>query len=62
LRGRGVRPARHARSAKAPDAVGFYSIIAAATPAGFALGYTPISPIQMLIWSAVLNGLLLFRS
>ena len=43
--------------AKAPDAVGFYSIIAAATVAGLALGYTPISPIQMLIWSAVLNGI-----
>jgi NRAMP (natural resistance-associated macrophage protein)-like metal ion transporter len=42
--------------AKAPDAVGFYGIIAAATVVGFALGYTPIDPIQMLIWSAVLNG------
>jgi natural resistance-associated macrophage protein len=35
--------------AKAPDAVGFYSIIAAATVVGLALGYTPIDPIQMLI-------------
>jgi Mn2+/Fe2+ NRAMP family transporter len=43
--------------AKAPDAVGFYSIIAAATVVGLALGYTPINPIQMLIWSAVLNGI-----
>jgi NRAMP (natural resistance-associated macrophage protein)-like metal ion transporter len=43
--------------AKAPDAVGFYGIIAAATIVGLALGYTPISPIQMLIWSAVLNGI-----
>ena len=43
--------------AKAPDAVGFYSIIAAATVVGFALGYTPIHPIRMLIWSAVLNGI-----
>jgi len=43
--------------AKAPDAVGFYSIIAAATVVGLALGYTPIDPIQMLIWSAVLNGI-----
>lgn len=24
---------------------------------GLALGYTPIDPIQMLIWSAVLNGI-----
>jgi Mn2+/Fe2+ NRAMP family transporter len=43
--------------AKAPDAVGFYGIIAAATVVGLALGYTPIDPIQMLIWSAVLNGI-----
>ena len=43
--------------AKAPDAVGFYSIIAAATVVGLALGYRPIDPIQMLIWSAVLNGI-----
>jgi NRAMP (natural resistance-associated macrophage protein)-like metal ion transporter len=42
--------------AKAPDAVGFYGIIAAATIVGLALGYTPVSPIQMLVWSAVLNG------
>jgi hypothetical protein len=43
--------------AKAPDAVGFYGIIAGATMVGLALGYTPIDPIQMLIWSAVLNGI-----
>jgi NRAMP (natural resistance-associated macrophage protein)-like metal ion transporter len=43
--------------AKAPDAVGFYCIIAAATVVGLALGYTPINPIRMLIWSAVLNGI-----
>ncbi len=43
--------------AKAPDAVGFYGIIAAATVVGLALGYTPINPIQMLVWSAVLNGI-----
>jgi NRAMP (natural resistance-associated macrophage protein)-like metal ion transporter len=43
--------------AKAPDAVGFYSIIAGATVVGLALGYTPINPIQMLVWSAVLNGI-----
>ena len=43
--------------ARAPDAVGFYSIIAAATVVGLALGYMPINPIQMLIWSAVLNGI-----
>jgi NRAMP (natural resistance-associated macrophage protein)-like metal ion transporter len=44
-------------AAKAPDAVGFYSIIAVATVVGFALGFTSIDPIRMLIWSAVLNGI-----
>jgi NRAMP (natural resistance-associated macrophage protein)-like metal ion transporter len=43
--------------AKAPDAVGFYSIIAAATIIGLALGFTSLDPIKMLIWSAVLNGI-----
>jgi NRAMP (natural resistance-associated macrophage protein)-like metal ion transporter len=43
--------------AKAPDAVGFYSIIAAATVIGFGLGFTGINAIHMLVWSAVLNGI-----
>jgi NRAMP (natural resistance-associated macrophage protein)-like metal ion transporter len=43
--------------AKAPDAVGFYGIIAAATIIGFGLGFTGIDPFKMLIWSAVLNGI-----
>jgi Mn2+/Fe2+ NRAMP family transporter len=43
--------------AKPPDAVGFYSIIAAATVIGFALGFTGFDAIQMLVWSAVLNGI-----
>jgi Mn2+/Fe2+ NRAMP family transporter len=43
--------------AKAPDAVGFYSIIGAATVIGLALGYSPINPIQFLVWSAVINGI-----
>lgn len=43
--------------AKAPDAVGFYLIIAAATVIGFGLGFTGISAIHMLVWSAVLNGI-----
>ena len=42
--------------AKAPDAVGFYLIIAAATIIGFGLGFTGIDAITMLVWSAVLNG------
>ncbi|MBV9347522.1 MAG: divalent metal cation transporter [Pseudolabrys sp.] len=43
--------------AKAPDAVGFYGIIAAATVIGFGLGFTSIDPIKMLVWSAVINGI-----
>ena len=43
--------------AKAPDAVGFYGIIAAATIIGFGLGFTNVDPIKMLIWSAVINGI-----
>jgi Mn2+/Fe2+ NRAMP family transporter len=43
--------------AKAPEAVGFYSIIAAATAIGFGLGFTGIDAIHMLVWSAVLNGI-----
>ncbi len=43
--------------ARAPDAVGFYAIIAAATVIGFGLGFTGIDPIHMLVWSAALNGI-----
>jgi NRAMP (natural resistance-associated macrophage protein)-like metal ion transporter len=43
--------------AKAPDAIGFYTIIAAATVIGFGLGFTGIDSIHMLVWSAVLNGI-----
>src|SRR3984885_7323459 len=43
--------------AKVPDAAGFYAIIAAATVIGFALGFTGIDGIHMLVWSAVLNGI-----
>jgi Mn2+/Fe2+ NRAMP family transporter len=43
--------------ARAPDAVGFYTIIAAATVIGFGLGFTGIDSIHMLVWSAVLNGI-----
>ncbi|MGA7803272.1 MAG: divalent metal cation transporter [Bradyrhizobium sp.] len=42
--------------AKAPEAKGFYTIIAAATVIGFGLGFTGIDAIHMLVWSAVLNG------
>ena len=43
--------------AKFPDAVGFYVIILAATVIGFGLGFTPLDPIKMLVWSAVINGI-----
>src|SRR5258705_2449812 len=43
--------------AKAPDAVGFYTIIAAATVIGLGLGCTGVDCIHMLVWSAVLNGI-----
>jgi Mn2+/Fe2+ NRAMP family transporter len=43
--------------AKAPDAVGFYAIIGAATVIGFGLGFTGIDALHMLVWSAVLNGI-----
>jgi Mn2+/Fe2+ NRAMP family transporter len=43
--------------AKPDEAVGFYTIIAAATLIGFGLGFTGIDSINMLVWSAVLNGI-----
>jgi NRAMP (natural resistance-associated macrophage protein)-like metal ion transporter len=43
--------------AKAPEAAGFYTIIGAATVIGFGLGFTGIDAIDMLVWSAVLNGI-----
>ena len=42
-------PARHAP--------GFYLIVAAATVAGLLVALTPLDPIRMLFWSAVVNGI-----
>lgn len=42
--------------AKFPEAFGFYAIICTATLVGFGLTFTPIDPIKMLVWSAVING------
>ena len=42
--------------AKFPEAIGFYAIIFAATVIGFAMGFLPINPIQLLVWTAVING------
>jgi NRAMP (natural resistance-associated macrophage protein)-like metal ion transporter len=41
---------------KFSHASGFYTILAAATVIGFGLTFTAFDPIRMLIWSAVING------
>jgi NRAMP (natural resistance-associated macrophage protein)-like metal ion transporter len=41
----------------ASRALGFYSIVGAATLAGAALAATKIDPIAMLFWTAVINGI-----
>ncbi|QPF95162.1 NRAMP family divalent metal transporter [Bradyrhizobium commune] len=43
--------------ARPEKAAGFYTIIAAATIIGFGLGFTGIDSIHMLVWSAVINGI-----
>ena len=40
------------------EAPRFYAIIAAAIGAGLGMLFLPIDPIQALIWSAVLNGVI----
>jgi Mn2+/Fe2+ NRAMP family transporter len=40
----------------ARDARGFYAVIAISVLAAIALQYSPISPMQALFWSAVING------
>ena len=42
--------------AKFPEAIGFYIIISAATVIGFAMESSPINPIRLLVWTAVING------
>ncbi|HEV7247898.1 MAG TPA: Nramp family divalent metal transporter [Shinella sp.] len=41
---------------KPAEAIGFYSVIAAATVLGLAVEFMPIDPIRALFWSAVING------
>ncbi|MGF6778622.1 NRAMP family divalent metal transporter [Paraburkholderia sp. GAS334] len=41
---------------KANDARGFYGVIAVSVLAGFAIQYSPVSPMKALFWSAVING------
>jgi NRAMP (natural resistance-associated macrophage protein)-like metal ion transporter len=38
------------------EAIGFYSVIAAATLLGIGIGFSPLDPIRALFWSAVING------
>lgn len=38
------------------EAVGFYSVIGAATLLGVGIDFSPIDPMQALVWSAVVNG------
>lgn len=40
------------------EAVGFYSVIGAATLLGLGIEWSPINPIKALFWSAVLNGVI----
>ena len=44
-------------TAKFPEAFGFYAIIFVATLLGFAMGFLPIDPIKLLVWAAVINGI-----
>jgi Mn2+/Fe2+ NRAMP family transporter len=48
---------RSTLEARFPEAVGFYAILSAATLLGFGLTFTSIDPIKMLVWSAVINGI-----
>jgi Mn2+/Fe2+ NRAMP family transporter len=43
--------------ARFPEAIGFQMIILAATIIGFAIVSLPINPIQLLVWTAVINGI-----
>lgn len=38
------------------EAVGFYSVITAATLIGIVIDWSPLDPIKALFWSAVVNG------
>ena len=38
------------------EAVGFYSVIGAATLVGIVIDWSPLDPIKALFWSAVVNG------
>jgi Mn2+/Fe2+ NRAMP family transporter len=38
------------------EAVGFYSVIGAATLLGLAIDFSEVDPMQALVWSAIING------
>ncbi len=44
--------------AKPSEASGFYAIIILATMIGVLIDFTPLDPIKMLFWSAVINGII----
>jgi Mn2+/Fe2+ NRAMP family transporter len=44
--------------AKPSEARGFYAIILLATMIGVLIDFTPLDPIRMLFWSAVINGII----
>jgi Mn2+/Fe2+ NRAMP family transporter len=41
---------------QATDARGFYGVIAVSVLVGLDIQYSPISPMKVLFWSAVING------
>lgn len=50
--------ARSSLEAKPENAKVFYGVILAATVAGALIDFTPVDPIRMLFWSAVINGVI----
>jgi Mn2+/Fe2+ NRAMP family transporter len=42
---------------KAKEARGFYAVIAVSVLAALVIQYSPISPMNALFWSAVINGI-----
>ena len=53
-----LRGWRGGLESKPVEAVGFYSVIAAAVLLGLALTWSPVDPIKALFWSAVVNGVI----
>lgn len=49
---------RHGMDAQPTQARNFYMVIAASMLIGVALSFSPITPIRLLLWSAVVNGIL----